>query len=170
MGTQLVVVEEKYSGIRHFQKTSSREESEKIIREVKKYWKGKNQPFDIYATEAGKSEDVTKFVANVTEYATDIVTQKISGTPINIPVQGAGRREWIEANTAKNGSFVNLARIHIADAIGTDVEYWLDMLSEVAIGDPLLMDIDYTIYDSWPDGTLILIITGDPSACLETAD
>lgn len=57
--------------------------------------------------------------------------------------------------------------IGLDEIVGLTLEEFLDRLSELAIGSELLMDINYRAIGVNTDGTLVLEVTGDPSADLE---
>ena len=57
--------------------------------------------------------------------------------------------------------------LDLDEVIGLDLEGFLDLISVRAVGNELLMDIDYRIIGIQPDGSLLLAVTGDSSMALD---
>lgn len=59
----------------------------------------------------------------------------------------------------------------LVEAASGGYEGFLDFLSEVLLGDPLLMDINYSVVGALPNdstaGDLLILVSGDPSASWE---
>jgi hypothetical protein len=57
--------------------------------------------------------------------------------------------------------------VELHEIINNDLEGFLDILSERAVGNGLLMDIAYRVVAVQDDGTLILEVDGDDSEARE---
>lgn len=55
-----------------------------------------------------------------------------------------------------------LVEIDLSEVINTDLEGFLDIISERLIDSCLLSDINYTIVTAKPDNTLVLQVSGEP--------
>lgn len=55
-----------------------------------------------------------------------------------------------------------LVEIDLSEVINTDLEGFLDLISERLINSCLLSDISYTIVTTKPDNTLVLQVSGEP--------
>ena len=75
--------------------------------------------------------------------------------------------EEIIASRDENNYVAGYVRLHISDVVGTDLESFLNLLSESLVGNELLMDIQYDVVATTNDDEIIFKVTGDVSSILD---
>lgn len=75
-------------------------------------------------------------------------------------------KEEIRLNLDDDGYISGEVAVSLNEIIHTDLEGFLDLISERLVGTSLLADISYELSDSSGSGNLVIKVTGDPSDLL----
>lgn len=67
----------------------------------------------------------------------------------------------------KDGFIHEEVHVDLNEAVERDLEGFLDLLSTLAIGDDLLMEVSYKVIGVTDDNLIRVIVSGDPSASEE---
>ena len=73
----------------------------------------------------------------------------------------------ILASRDENNYVEGYVKLHISEVIDSDLELFLDLLSNNLVGSDLLMDINYEVVALAEKDTLVFKVTGDVSNIIE---